>query len=98
MSTLSPAYNELRYPLFEQTVKLILSDCYRSAKDKIEHSKKHNKEHLRSEVDNLYENHVKNYAKQNRQAILDRQIPGPISRNAGTAVNALCNQMAGFSL
>lgn len=49
-------------------------------------------------LESLYKNHIKDYPKQNRQAILDDQIPEPISRNAGIATIALCHQMHGFAL
>lgn len=87
---------ESRYAAFEAYIKFYEQDCYHRARHAIEQSDKKNKSFLLNEVEKLYDHHVKDYAKQNRQAILDDQIPEPISRNAGIAVNALCHQMFGF--
>lgn len=98
MNILTANLQESRYAVFEHTIKSYEENCYQQVYDKIEKSSKWNKKELLDKLNSLYENHVKDYAKQNRQAILDDQIPEPISRNAGVAVNALCHQMHGFAL
>lgn len=85
-----------RYDAFQYYIKYYELDCYHRARNAIQQSNKSNKDHLLDQLHALYDQHVKEYAKQNRQAILDNQIPEPISRNAGIAVNALCHQMFGF--
>lgn len=89
---------EARYAAFELTIKAYHEDCYRRAYKIIADSDRHDKDQQLDRLTSLYENHVKDYPKQNRQAILDNQIAEPISRNAGTATNALCHQMHGFTL
>lgn len=84
--------------MFELTIKAYEEDCYQRARQIIIEADKPNKDTQLDHLKNLYEKHVKDYPKQNRQAILDNQIPGPISSNAGVAVNALCHQMHGFTL
>lgn len=98
LKILQAGLQESRYAVFEHTIKAYEEDCYNRAQKKIIHSNRHNKDDQLKRLTDLYETHIKNYAKQNRQAILDGQIPEPISRNAGIAVNALCHQMFGFTL
>lgn len=86
-----------RYAAFEYYIKYYELDCYYRAQKAIHESNKPNKDHLLDQLYTLYDQDVKDYPEQNRQAILDNQIPEPISRNAGIAVNALCHQMFGFS-
>lgn len=98
LKILQAGLQESRYAVFEHTIKAYEEDCYNRAQKKIIDSNRHNKDDQLKRLADLYETHIKNYAKQNRQAILDGQIPEPISRNAGIAVNALCHQMFGFTL
>lgn len=98
LKILQAGLQESRYAVFEHTIKAYEEDCYNRAYKKITDSTRHNKDEQLKRLTDLYETHIKNYAKQNRQAILDGQIPEPISRNAGIAVNALCHQMFGFTL
>lgn len=89
---------ESRYAVFEYAINAYEANCYQRVREKIYASNKSNKLDSLGNLAKLYEQHVKDYAKQNRQAILDNQIPEPIARNAGVAVNALCHQMHGFAL
>lgn len=98
LKILQAGLQESRYAVFEHTIKAYEEDCYNRAQKEIIDSNRHNKDDQLKRLTDLYETHIKNYAKQNRQAILDGQIPEPISRNAGIAVNALCHQMFGFTL
>lgn len=98
LKILQAGLQESRYAVFEHTIKAYEEDCYNRAQKKIIDLNRHNKDDQLKRLTELYETHIKNYAKQNRQAILDGQIPEPISRNAGIAVNALCHQMFGFTL
>lgn len=93
---LKASLQESRYTVFKLYIKSYEEDCRQRVRKAIRESNKPNKEFLLDQVDKLYDNHIKDYAKQNRQAILDGQDPEPISRNAGIAVNALCQQMFGF--
>lgn len=95
---LSNGLQESRYAVFEYAIKEYEANCYERAREQIHASNKSNKLDALANLARLYEHHVKNYAKQNRQAILDNQIAEPIARNAGVAVNALCHQMHGFAL
>lgn len=98
LKILTAGLQESRYAVFEHTIKAYEEDCYDRAYKKIVDSNRHNKDEQLKRLTDLYETHIKDYPKQNRQAILDNQIPEPISRNAGIATNALCNQMFGFTL
>lgn len=88
---------QTRYALFENAIKEFHTYCYHQVRQQIEASDNSNKLHSLGELNEIYENNVKNYPEQNQQAILDNQIPGPIARNAGIAVKALCHQMHGFA-
>lgn len=98
LAVLGNGLQQSRYAAFELTINAYEADCYRRAREHIYASNKSNKLHALADLAHLYEHHVKDYAKQNRQAILDDQIAEPIARNAGVAVNALCHQMLGFAL
>lgn len=98
LQILTNGLQQSRYAVFEHKIQAYEENCYQQAREKIETSNKSNKQHLLASLAKVYENHVKDYAQQNRQAILDDQIPEPIARNAGVAVNALCHQMHGFAL
>lgn len=98
LNILTAALQESRYAVFDQTIKAYHKDCFERVHKIIADSVKPNKLEQLKRLDILYDKHVKDYPKQNRQAILDGQIPEPISRNAGIATNALCHQMFGFTL
>lgn len=98
MNILTAGLQESRYAVFDRTIKDYHKDCFDKVYKNITESNKSNKQHKLEQLENLYVKHIKDYPKQNRQAILDGQIPEPISRNAGIATNALCNQMYGFTL
>lgn len=98
LKILTAGLQESRYAVFEHTIKAYEEDCFNRAYKKINDLNRSNKDDQLKRLVDLYETHVENYPKQNRQAILDGQIPEPISRNAGIAVNALCHQMFGFTL
>lgn len=98
LKILTAGLQESRYAVFEHTIKAYEEDCYERAYSTIAESNQHDKDDQLKRLTDLYEKHVKDYPKQNRQAILDGQIAEPISRNAGVAVNALCHQMFGFAL
>lgn len=95
---LTAGLQESRYAVFEQTINAYERDCFDRAAKIISDSDRPNKDDQLKRLKDLYDVHIKDYAKQNRQAILDGQIPEPIARNAGVAVNALCHQMFGFTL
>lgn len=97
LDILKAGLQESRYAAFELTIKAYEEDCYQRARKIIIEADKHNKDDQLERLTSLYEKHIKDYPKQNRQAILDGQIAEPISRNAGVAVNALCHQMHGFT-
>lgn len=98
LKILTAGLQESRYAMFEHTIKAYEEDCFDRAYKMIADSNRHNKDEQLNRLKDLYGKHIKDYPKQNRQAILDGQIPEPISRNAGVAVNALCHQMFGFTL
>lgn len=98
LKILTAGLQESRYTVFEYTINAYERDCFERAHKQITESSRHDKNDQLKRLTDLYEKHVKNYPKQNRQAIIDGQIPGPISMNAGVAVNALCHQMFGFTL
>lgn len=98
LKILTAGLQESRYAVFEHTIKAYEEDCFDRANKMITSSNRHNKDEQLKRLKDLYETHIKDYPKQNRQAILDGQIPEPIARNAGVAVNALCHQMFGFTL
>lgn len=97
LKILTANLQESRYAVFESTIKAYEQDCFQRAYKVIDESDRSDKTDQLKRLEDLYEKHVKDYAKQNRQAILDGQIPEPISKNAGVAVNALCHQMFGFT-
>lgn len=98
LKILTAGLQESRYAVFEHTIKAYEEDCFNRAYKTISDANRHNKDDQLKRLTELYEKHIKDYPKQNRQAILDGQIPEPISRNAGIATNALCHQMFGFTL
>lgn len=98
LKILTAGLQESRYAVFEHTIKEYHKDCFDRVYKIISDSDKPNKEQQLERLEMLYNKHIKDYPKQNRQAILDNQIPEPISRNAGIATNALCHQMYGFTL
>lgn len=98
LKILTAGLQESRYAVFEFTISAYERNCFERAYNKISESNSHDKNDQLKRLTDLYEKHVEDYPKQNRQAILDGQIPGPISTNAGVAVNALCHQMFGFTL
>lgn len=98
MNILKADVQQLRYEVFESFINAFEQRCYDRTRRIIETSTKSNKLNQLERLDTLYKNHVKNYPKQNRQAILDNQVPEPIATNAAIAVNALCHQMYLFSL
>lgn len=97
LKILTAGLQESRYAVFEQTIRTYEENCFNKVYKLIAESEHQNKEDQLKKLQELYENHIKDYPKQNRQAILEGQIPKPIARNAGIAVNALCNQMHGFT-
>ena len=98
LKTLTANLQESRYAVFEHTIKEYHKNCFDRVYKKISDANKPNKLEQLERLETLYKNHIENYPKQNRQAILDDQIPEPISRNAGIATNALCHQMHGFAV
>lgn len=97
LNILTAGLQESRYAVFEYTIKEYHRNCFETVQQIIRNSDKSNKLQQLKNVQSLYEKHVKDYPKENRQAILDGQIPEPIARNAGIATNALCHQMFGFT-
>lgn len=98
LKILTAGLQESRYAVFEHTINVYEQDCFDRAYQLIADSNRSNQDEQLKRLSDLYQTHIKNYPKQNRQAILDGQIPEPIARNAGVAVNALCHQMFGFTL
>lgn len=98
LKILTAGLQESRYAVFENTIKEYHKDCFDRVYKIISDSTKSNKLEQLERLETLYNAHIKDYPKQNRQSILDNQIPEPISRNAGIATNALCHQMYGFTL
>lgn len=96
LKILTANLQESRYAVFEYTIKEYHKDCFDRVYKNITLQNKPNKREQLKHLETLYKTHIEDYPKQNRQAILDDQIPEPISRNAGIATNALCNQMYGF--
>lgn len=97
LNILTAGLQQSRYAVFENAIKEYHRNCFERVQNIIRNSNKPNKLQQLKNVRSLYEKHVKNYPKQNQQAILDGQTPEPIARNAGIATNALCHQMFGFT-
>ncbi|XP_031627655.1 uncharacterized protein LOC116343615 [Contarinia nasturtii] len=98
LKILTAGLQESRYAVFEYTIKQYHDECYEKVHKIIAAANRPNKSEQLERLKTLYDNHIKNYPKQNRQAIFDNQNPEPIARNAGVATNALCHQMFGFTL
>lgn len=82
-----------RYDSFERAVNEYQEDCFKHARERLEASERSDKLVRLTNLIELYEKHIKGYAPQLRQAIMDEQPNEPISRDAGIALNARCHQL-----
>lgn len=83
-----------RYNAFRGVIERIGRNCRKVAFHSIiDRANVTNATDIKSLVDDFYSKHVKNYAAQSKQAILERKETQPIVQGAAIAVRAMCQQM-----
>lgn len=83
-----------RYNAFRTVIERIGRNCKKVAFNSIiDRANVTNANDIKATVTDFYVKHVKNYATQSRQAILERKETQPIVQGAAIAVRAMCQQM-----